>query len=460
MEFNVEGEAIPRDALSCANKAYREFVEQDYWAQRNCYMTITDPKQDHNIRVYSVPRIEAGSLHWLLEKFQTTIDSGGQRDASVTWFRPGQHFTEAMNEAIEDFVKTTNKFGFCSLIVEGQARSRPNGDPVCCVTICDAEGRCLIFFDDADLPSRIVRIIEDYSIVKLAQGCITELRELQRVKIHMIGWANSSTIYKCLVEDSSTTGIKAQNGYLVRKTGGKWSPHQKWVFPFKSALERGATGSKLPSAYRQHMIQNLRVPLAILTASVMELARSREFDNTKNVFPYFTEALDLVRSKVTEDLTHFSPDPLQNWVAISPPAMYSRHSCLNDALELTYIRQACANRREPMSQDWLDDATKRAIDRFRLLRTPKNEGKFITINTYFCPSKFLPKSNGNLMVGNVQCGDKIKFYCNGGKFRYVGPWTYHNFSLDCAPIVAQGATKLIGAKKEGIRVHANIHMAE
>ena len=57
MEFNVEGEAIPRDALSCANKAYREFVEQDYWAQRNCYMTITDPKQDHNIRVYSVPRI-------------------------------------------------------------------------------------------------------------------------------------------------------------------------------------------------------------------------------------------------------------------------------------------------------------------------------------------------------------------------------------------------------------------
>ena len=64
------------------------------------------------------------------------------------------------------------------------------------------------------------------------------------------------------------------------------------------------------------------------------------------------------------------------------------------------------------------------------------------------------------MVGNVQCGDKKKFYCNGGKFRCVGPWTYHNFSLDYAPIVVQGVTKVIGAKKERIRVHANIHMAE
>ena len=105
--------------------------------------------------------------------------------------------------------------------------------------------------------------------------------------------------------------------------------------------------------------------MAILTASVMKLARFHEFDNKKNVFPYFTKALDLVRSKVTEDLTDFSPDPHRNWAAPSPPSLYSRQSCLNDALEMTYIRQACANRREPVSLDWLDNSTKQAVDRFR-----------------------------------------------------------------------------------------------
>ena len=112
---------------------------------------------------------------------------------------------------------------------------------------------------------------------------------------------------------------------------------------------------------------------------------------------------------------------------------------------MTYIHQACANRCEPVSLDWLDNSTKQAVDRFRWLKPPKDEGKFITIKTYFCPSKFLPTNNGNLMVV-VQCGDKIKFYCIGCKIRYVGPKTYPNFSLNCAPIVVQGVTKLIDAK--------------
>ena len=178
-------------------------------------------------------------------------------------------------------------------------------------------------------------------IVKIAQGCKTELEELKRAWIRLIGWVNSDAIYKAMIKSSPKTSIEAQAMYLHQRQGstqGKY-PYYRWHSSYKSALGLAGEGHQLPELYVLHILQKVRVLLAIVNVAVVKFSWFWGFNSKRNIFQFVTEALDLCRSKETEELSNLHPIPNVNWLSILPPTHESqRHKSLNDARELTYIR--------------------------------------------------------------------------------------------------------------------------
>ena len=112
-----EREVIPRDFKSHANKAYVKFVARDYWNQRLNVLRTIDKEVAPGIEVFKPPIITVEDLEKNMAKF-----TYAKYDQRTKWYMINHTFRQT-DQAIENFVKNTLNYGYCSINVEGQGQN-------------------------------------------------------------------------------------------------------------------------------------------------------------------------------------------------------------------------------------------------------------------------------------------------------------------------------------------------
>lgn len=323
------------------DKRYGKYVGREFWAIRERRFRLTDIEGEV-FKTQIMPRFTIATFRTML-----VSNFGYERRRGFHAFGAEEvrHHDHIINGFL-DVVKETRVLG---INTEGHmylhpSRKEQSGEPspLVMLALANLSGTVLFFQDAFNCPPAVKVLLEDIAIVKIGSGLNRECEELERIGIKLQGWAASGAIYRAFLRNEARTGLKAQADFLDSHvtTRGRF-PYKKYIWTWATRLKM-AQPKLIPEASIPHIQMNVRLPLAIACAAVLEFAEARNLDEDSQGYPILWEALDLVRGKVAEDL-EVSSTPIENWVAGETVAEHQKHRKLNDARELTFLRQAQAD---------------------------------------------------------------------------------------------------------------------
>ena len=307
---------------------YLPYVVRDRWSLMERELLMMD--SDNPLPVQLMP---TGTKSELRDHLRTSF----QFEQPQNFMRIWDVRQVKEDPRLADFLKEIESTRMVSVNAEGGRES-----PQVMITLGTSSGKAVFFHDGNLMPAKLKSILSDVKFVKIGSGLPAEFHSLERMGLRLRGWVDSGSVYRALLLQESCSGIEAQVEYL-RNAGFVEEPFRYHRYEWEN-WDKSVKKGSIPDEMWPHIVQNVRVPMAVALAAALKFAEERGYPENKPMMPVIWEGLDLLRCKVPEDLKKLPVITHLNWMTGPLTSDFGEeHSQLNDAFVLLHLRQASAD---------------------------------------------------------------------------------------------------------------------